>query len=85
LLFQHQFAVDAAGPASIERLIEHGQRVPVSGAAVRSAVADGDAGQRAEFFLDFADALALEWRRAKAKPDSGVTSPRISKTAFEGA
>ena len=81
LLFEDQLAIDAAGAAAVERLVEHGQRVPVGRAASRRAVADGDAGQRAEFFLDFAAALALEGRFA----DVGGGPGRAGGDALEMA
>ena len=61
LLLEHELAIDAAGAASVQGLIEHGQRVPIGRAAFGRAIADGDARQRAEFFLDLGAAHGIEW------------------------
>ena len=43
--------------AAVQSVIENGRGVPIGVPAIRHRVADGDRGQRAEFFDHFAAAL----------------------------
>src|SRR5437879_12842942 len=65
LLLQHKAAINAAGTAAVESLVEHGQGVPVGRSALGRAIADRESGQGVEFFLHFAATHALEWRFAE--------------------
>src|SRR5215831_65477 len=70
LLFEHQFAIQAPGAPTVERLFEEAHRVPVRRAAWRYGVADGHGGQCAELFSDVAAALLSLHRLG------GISEPR---------
>jgi len=57
LALEDEGAVQAAGAAAVESAVGEGEGVPIGGAARRDVIADGESGEGAELFSDFAAAL----------------------------
>ena len=60
LLLEHELAIDAAGAAAVQRVIEHGRGIPVRRFALGRAIAHGEGRQRAEFFFHLSAAQSVE-------------------------
>ena len=57
LLFEYQAATHSSGAPAMQSPIQHRRGAPLRREASRRLISDGDAGQRAEFFLHHAAAL----------------------------